>query len=132
MRTRSQKFSTPLTVVAATCVGSLKLTSPDLVKALVVSVNSLAIGVCGPLRVDVPMASHSTPFHTSHRSLRLREAADGRWRYASGAVGLTRVIGRVILAPASENVSPWASQNVSPNLGFSPKGKKSLLKSTGS
>src|SRR5215475_11679939 len=103
MRTRSQKFSTPLTIVVAgaTVAGSLNLTNPPvLVRALVVSSNSFATGVCSPVGVEVPIGIHFEPSHTSHTSVRSFEGTGG---VGGGPVmGLATSIVKVIKAPAAD------------------------------
>src|SRR5262245_26421994 len=106
MRTRSQKFSTPLTIVVAgaTVAGSLKFTDPPvLVRALVVSLKSFAAGCCSPVRVDVPIFIQFEPSHTSHTSVRSVEGGGG----APGR-GLATSIVKVIKAPAADKASRCA------------------------
>src|SRR5437016_11167410 len=120
MRTRTQCFSTPFTVMGE--ILAVKLTTPDAVKALVVSLKSGAWPGLEPLVSEVPNCTQLFPTRASQLSTGgLSE---------SGTCSV-RVTFSLILALGFEKASSSDSQKVSLNLGFSPKGKKSLLRSIG-
>src|SRR5271165_5998493 len=119
MRTLIQKLSLPSTLKRLTCDGSTNATLPLREKALVVSTNPLPL--TGPFFVVVP-SSIQEPLQTSQRSLRSSDGLAGGGSCTLPPGGLVAATLSVTLAPALENASSKASQSVSLNLGFSPKG----------
>src|SRR5215510_9248394 len=116
-RTRSQKPSTPLTVARGNGAGVRKETSPFSVNASVPSVHS--------------NATQRRPSKRSHWILGCPRLLTGGMGAASPAeAGFVSVILSVILAPGVANAS-LLREKASPNRGHSPKGKKSLERSSG-
>src|SRR5271166_5301735 len=119
MRTLIQKLSLPSTLKRLTCDGSTNATLPLREKALVSSTNPLPL--MGPFLVVVPNSTQD-PFQISQRSLRSGDGSAGGGAVTLPPGGLVTATTKVTLAPALENASSKASQSVSLNLGFSPKG----------
>src|ERR1044072_4503968 len=136
MRTRTQKFSTPLTAVRVGAAGSVNETRPLLVRACVSSVGedfpaagSETTALLSDVNSDVNSDAQPRPSQHSHASL-----TTGRG-YSSPVAGL--VLGRVTsncnvtFAPPAEKASDCARESASPARGLSPQGKKLLLVSRG-